>query len=74
LAAVIMADEDATGKPVGADHVKLRDLNCADCGRPMREIVQAIAVSGQSQPMMVHFYGDGTGRVVCRDCEPNHRA
>ena len=47
----------------------LRDFDCAVCGRPMREVLEAISVSGDGRPVPFWHYGDGTARMICGVCE-----
>ncbi len=48
----------------------LRDLNCAICGRPMTEVLEAIEVSNQARPLPMVRYADRTARLVCGGCDP----
>ena len=57
----------------------IRDLNCAVCGRPMTEVLEAIVVSDQSRVLPVSdqsrvlpivTYPDGTAHLVCGGCDP----
>jgi hypothetical protein len=47
------------------------DLNCADCGRPLTEVLEAIVATDTGRVMAMKVYPDGTFRFVCRACDPD---
>jgi hypothetical protein len=51
-----------------SDDHEMRDLNCARCGRPMNEVLEAIVVSKAARPVAIARYPDGTAQMVCGAC------
>lgn len=51
-----------------------RDLNCAMCGRPMTEVLEAVVATGKGRQMPMMFHPDGTVQLVCGACDPGDGA